>query len=135
MRDPVYAQVSDLDTYIGVENYLPNEEAKKKAILQAQEDIDLYTGRSRGYSESTGLVYDPTETGDLNEFQVEDLVEATCAQVKYRLTMGESLYMESPRAETQGPDFTAKGIPRISPESITALRRHGIIPRYAVGRV
>jgi hypothetical protein len=135
MRDPVYTTVQALNEYIGIENYLPTEAAKVQAILQAQSDIDLWTGRSRGYNEDTGLVYDPTETSVFDEFMVEDLSEATCAQVKYRLTMGDAFFMESPRASQVGPDYTQQNIPRLSPESVIALRRHGIIPRYARGRV
>lgn len=134
MREPVYATIQDLDDYLEVTNYLPTEAAKKKALLTAQSDIDLYVGRSRGYNSTTGLVYDPTDTTTFDEFMVEDLVEATCAQVKYRLTMGDAFFMESPRGETQGPDYTQTKVPRISPESIVALRRHGIMPRYATGR-
>lgn len=134
MREPVYASVAQLNTYIGVENYLPTEAAKKAAIIQAEGDIDLWVGRSRGYNKTTGLVYDPTDTGTFDAFMVEDLVEATCAQVKYRLTMGDAFFMQSPRSNTTGPDYTQQGIPRLSPESIIALRRHGVIPRYARGR-
>jgi hypothetical protein len=134
MRAPVYTTVAALDAFIGVENYLPSKEAKEKAILQAQSDIDLWVGRSRGYDATTGLVYDPTDKGVFDEFMVEDLSEATCAQVKYRLTMGESFFMESPRATTVGPDYNMENVPKISPETIQMLRRHGIIPRYARGR-
>lgn len=131
----VYTTVAALDAYIGVENYLPNKEAKEKAIRQAQEDIDLWVGRSRGYDPKTGLVYDPTDKSVFtDEFMVEDLSEATCAQVKYRLTMGETFFMESPRANTVGPDYTMEGVPRLSPEAVHILRRHGIIPRYARGK-
>lgn len=134
MREPVYAQVSDLDEFMGITNYLPDEAAKKKAIIQAEGDIDLYTGRGRGYNSTTGLVYDPTDTARWDAFMVEDLVEATCAQVKYRLSMGEEFFEESARADTQGPDYTMKGVPRLSPAALTALRRHGVVPRTAVGR-
>lgn len=134
MREPVYAKVSDLDTYIGVENYLPTEAAKKAALIQAEGDIDLWTGRSRGYSEETGLAYDPTDTSVFDTFMVEDLIEATCAQVKYRLTMGDAFFMQSQRASVQGPDYSEQNVPRLSPETVIALRRHGIIPRYARAR-
>lgn len=133
-RDPIYAQVSDLDTYLGITNYLPTEAAKKKAILQAQADIDQWVGASRGYNSDTGLVFDPTNKHEFDEFMAEDLIEATCAQVKYRLTMGDDFFMESPRGEVQGPDYTRSKVPRISPETVFALRKHGILPRYAIGR-
>lgn len=133
MREPVYAKVADLDAFFGVGNYLPTEAAKKKALLEAQGDIDLYVGRSRGYDKTTGLAYDPTDTTRFDEFMVEDLAEATCAQVEYRLTMGDAFFMESPRSETKGPDYTQSKVPRISPKAIVALRRHGILPRTARG--
>ena len=65
----------------------------------------------------------------LNSRESEALTRATCAQVEYRVKMGETFFSEPDRGKVSGPDFTVEGSApdTIGPEVRNELRRGGLL--------
>jgi hypothetical protein len=153
----LYAQPTDLDTYLGNADYLPNVSAKAALIRQAEADIDLYTANSQN-DNVFGRKYTPIVSDDviaawqttypslfgvgipiydntiMTVFQTNDLIEACCAQCKFRLTVGTEFFEEPMGQSITGPDYSASNIRRLAPVAMQALMRHNIVHRNARGR-
>ena len=125
-NEPYYAQATDLDAYIGAQDYLPTYEAKVALLVQAENDLDDYTAAQQTRN-LTGHSYTPWDSTIMNPSQVLDLTEACCAQAKYRLVMGTEFFEEARGSTITGPDYTASHIPRLAPVAKRALIRHGIV--------
>lgn len=117
-----YAQVSDLRSYVPVT--LPETNEQLTTLLRRCEvEIDEVIPRLYPDDEP-GVKIVP---GDETNLLLEGLRDATCAQAEYHLHMGEAFFVEAYGA-SEGPDTSSKRkAPRISPKSMTELRRVGLV--------
>lgn len=119
---PTYATAADCESYIeGLT--IDDAAAFDRLIERAEKDVDsalgVYTTRD------DGLKIAPLElaTGDR-----ATLRDATCAQVEYRLSMGEDFFVKAQYAETQGPEFKTKGaLPRVGPKTWQELEGSNLL--------
>src|SRR5205814_1767544 len=64
----------------------------------------------------------------LSPLQEQGLARATCAQVEYRLEMGERFFVRAQRKQTSGPDFSTVGkLPYIGPKVRYELAELGLV--------
>ncbi len=137
----IYAQIADLDAYMGASDYLPDNPHKQALIEQCQRDLDLWAGYARGHTDNPPdyTAFDPTNTGlqpgdrlFLQPWQITGLNRATCAQAEYRLAEGPEFFMQPPGLVTEGPDYTISGFrPRLAPKALYELRRIGLMQVFA----
>jgi hypothetical protein len=100
-----------------------------RLIERAEKDVDSVLGEY-AVDEVTGRKFAPA---DLTTAQANALRDATCAQVEYRVEMGERFFTRAQYSETSGPDFTKKGkLPYYAPKLVMELRGSGLVaPRTA----
>ena len=109
---PTYATRSDCLEYTAGLVVEDNAEFDK-LIERAEDDIDGLLGN---------LPLDPvTERklvpADLTTAQLRAIRRATCAQVEYRIEMGEAFFVRGQYDKAAGPDFSREGkLPYIGPK-------------------
>lgn len=90
-------------------------DAFARLCLRASRDVDLLLPAATGPLVG-GLKVDPADP-DLDADWLEALKRAACAQVEYRIEMGEEFFARNQYAVTQGPEFTLTGtLPYIGPK-------------------
>ena len=106
-----------------------DDAAFDRLIGRAEKDIDSILG---GWPIGTnGRKFDPAQ---LSTSQAQQLQDATCAQVEYRIEMGEAFFVRGQRSREKGPDFELEGkLPRIGPKVADELRSSGLV-RIMTGR-
>ena len=126
---PTYAQKQDcLDYTAGLT--VDNDADFDKLIERAEDDIDSLLG-DHPLDEATGrkLIF-----GDLTFGKARAVTRAVCAQVEYRIEMGEAFFVRGQVDESSGPDFSRKGkLPYIGPKVARELGGAGL-SRITTGR-
>lgn len=120
---PSYAQRADCVDYIeGLQ--VDDPVAFDRLIERAEKDVDQALG-SYPRNDDTGLKLAPLEL-DTNDRAT--LRDATCAQVEYRLAMGEDFFVKAQFAEVSGPEFSTKGtLPRVGPKTWQELEASNLL--------
>lgn len=114
---PTYATKADCIAYIPGLSVNDDEEFDK-LIERAERDIDSIIG-FRASDTTTGKKFVPL---NLTTNERNALRDATCAQVEYRLEMGERFFVRPQHNKVRGPEFETEGrLPRIGPKVITEL--------------
>lgn len=110
-----YASVVDVRAYAPELNDQADD-AILAEIPKAERDIDWYAGYSGTIDETTGLRFVPLSSLEVR--QAKAITRATCAQVQYRLYMGQSFTVDEMQyAEVQGQDQTVVGAQRVGPQA------------------
>lgn len=94
---------------------IADPDAFDRLIERAESDVDRCLGLiARDEDSATARKLNPD---DLTATQVLQLSRATCAQVEYRLTMGEDYFIRPQYESVAGPDYTVTGkLPMIGPK-------------------
>lgn len=110
---PTYATRADCSAYI--EGLVINDTvAFDRLIDRAERDIDSAVG-AYAIDETTGRKFVPTTMTARNK---DDLRDATCAQVEYRLEMGEEFFIRPQYKSVKGPEFETEGqLSKIGPKT------------------
>ena len=124
---PTYATRADcLDYTEGLT--VDDDDAFDRLIERAERQVDALLLGVWG-PRVNGLRVDPAAA---NPEHVEAVRRATCAQVEYRLEMGEEFFVRAQYAETAGPEFRTKGaLPRVGPKVLEELRSAPSLTSYA----
>lgn len=121
-----YATPDDVRAWLGNENF--TDEQLIRPILMAQRDIDAGVGGWEAY-EDTGLKFASGEVNDiLTDFEARCLRDATCAQVEYRLTMGDDFMVQEQYENRSGRDGSVTGtVRKLSSIAYTELSKAGLL--------
>lgn len=120
-----YATVEDFKEYTDIPaEMLPDDDTIQKVLNRAELDVDRYIAGT--VDETSGLRVDPES---LPVWQLQYLVNATCAQAEYRLIVGEDFFIQGSNDEViQGPDFTISGTRRrFGIKAAQELRASGLL--------
>lgn len=130
--EPRYATALDLELYVqgtSYETQIPTTQAaSERAIALAEPDVD----------HACGNVWMPNQAGDRLWFPLSDLSaadvaglrRATCAQVLYRLEMGDEHFVRAQRERVTGRAFSAEGkLPIVGPQTWRELRSTTLVRR------
>jgi hypothetical protein len=110
-----YASVVDVRAYAPELND-QTDDAILAEIPKAERDIDWYAGYAGAIDETTGLRFVPLSSLPLR--QAKAITRSTCAQVQYRLYMGQSFTVDEMQySEVQGQDQTVTGAQRVGPQA------------------
>jgi hypothetical protein len=124
-----YTTPADVNLYIEGGTGL-DEATLNRYIERAERDVDRSLTQ---YAVTGGLKLVPD---DMSVDAAAALNRATCAQVEYRLQLGEEFFIEHQYQSTSSPDFSTEGkVPRIGPKVFEELTSGGLNPGTAVGRV
>jgi hypothetical protein len=128
---PTYCQPADCELYTeGLE--VNDVDAFERLIGRAEHDIDAQLPPAP-LVPATGLKVDVDAVG-INPDWVTALNRATCAQVEYRIEMGEAFFARHQYAVTEGPEFTLTGqVPYIGPKVTQELVAAGWIQEPGTG--
>lgn len=108
-----YAVAADVEAYIEGGTGL-DAATVERYIVRAERDVDRAVNVVIG-RRTSGLKFDPVT--DLDATQREALERATCAQVEYRLRMGDDFFVQHQRESMSGPETSVSGrVPRIGPQ-------------------
>lgn len=120
---PVYATQTDCTNYIeGLT--VSDPVAFARLITRAEKDVDSALG-AHSRSDVTGLKLAPLELATADRVTLRD---ATCAQVEYRMTMGEDFFIRPQYAEVDGPEMATKGVlPRVGPKVWSELEGSNLL--------
>lgn len=123
-----YADPDDVRVWLGLTSAQLSDAVLERPIILAQYDIDAACGGWSVY-EDTGLKFASDDTDDvLEDWQLILLTRATCAQVEYRLSMGDE-FMVKEQYETQsGPGYSTSGqLRKVAGQAYTFLRQAGLL--------
>jgi hypothetical protein len=133
MAEPYYTNAEGFRTYILPETTELSDVAITAMIIKAERDVDEFLGG--GAPEANGrLLGDPlgvdgsvVNPGDLDDWQITKLAEATNAQTAYRLHWGEE-YFILPQTPVDGEEYsTDQKLPKFAPNAKKHLRAAGMI--------
>jgi len=106
-----------------------DDAAFDRKIEKAERDVDRALGLYYGRDDVTGLKIDPTT---LTQADADVLSRATCAQVEYRIEMGEAFFTRPQFATVQGPDYATTGtLPYVGPAVMRELEQSPRLLRLA----
>ena len=119
---PTYATAADCSAYIaGLA--IDNPAEFDKLIEHAERDVDSLLTFTP--PRTTALKVDPD---DLETWQAGALTRAVCAQVEYRLAMGEEFFIRDQHDSERGPAFSVSGkLSRIGPKVLVELGSTGLV--------
>ena len=120
---PTYATRADCTTYI--EGLTINDAtAFDRLIERAERDVDSAVG-AYPLDETTGMKFTP---GTMTARDKSDLRDAVCAQVEYRLEMGEEFFIRHQYKNVKGPEFETEGqLPKIGPKTWMELTSSNLL--------
>lgn len=133
MAEPYYTDVAGFRNYILPETTDLLDAAIEAMIIKAERDVDEFLGG--GVPEANGrLLGDPrgvdgsvVNPGDLDDWQIDKLSEATNAQTVYRLHWGEEFFI-LPQTPIEGEEYSTESkIPKFAPNAKSHLRSAGLI--------
>jgi hypothetical protein len=120
---PTYAQRSDCLAFIEGLN-ITDGLAFDRLIVRCERQIDDLLQIDHRTTGAAGPKVTPNR---LSARQAEGLKNATCAQVEYRLEMGERFFKREQYESESGPDFSVRGrLPKIGPKVVPELVRVGL---------
>lgn len=100
-----------------------------RLIAKAERDVDRALGLYFHRDETTGLKIDPTT---LIQADQDVLSRATCAQVEYRIEMGDAFFTRAQFQQAQGPDYATTGtLPYIGPAVVRELEQSPTLLRLS----
>lgn len=123
-----YASPEDVRKYLNITEDQMSDEILYGPIQRAQEDVDAACGGLVVYPD-TGLKF-ATATIDslLSDIAALMLMKATCAQVEYRLTVGDDFLIRDQHESQSGPGYgTAGKLQKVSGRTYTYLRQGGFL--------
>lgn len=124
--DLYYTSPDDVRKYVGVTEDQLSDEELIQPIMRAQRDIDAACGGGLAY-ENTGLKF-ASEDLELDDFASGKLSEATCAQVEYRLTVGDDFMIREQYESQSGPGYGTSGkLKKVCGAAYTALGQGGFL--------
>lgn len=124
-----YATAQEARAYTGQGEEALSDPDAERLIEQAERDVDYACGGF--FNPDTGLMFDlvavaPSTTA-LTVGQKRALSRATCAQVEYRLAMGEEFFVRPQYELVSGPDFEHRGqLDYIGPKVYRELAGSGL---------
>lgn len=120
---PTYATRADCLDYIeGLT--IDDNDVFDRLIERAERDVDNAVG-AVPLDPDTGLKFVPAR---LTSGDARTLMRATCAQVEYRLTMGEDFFIRPQYGKTKGPEFETEGaLPIVGPKTWRELEGSGLL--------
>lgn len=125
-----YATLADARAYSPVTAAITDDDELQPELDQAERDIDRILRLRTARNLVTGLRIDTVAelaAGTLEQWQVDALTLAVCAQVEYRLSMGADFFIRAQHRRVSGPDFTTEGeLPYIGPKAIRELQGSGL---------
>lgn len=123
-----YASADDVRAYLGVTPSQLSDDVIEPILRKAQYDIDAAAGGWELY-EDTGLKFASDEFDDvLTDDQLRALVRATCAQVEYRMTMGDEFMVKEQYESQSGPGYSTTGqLRKVCGAAYTALGQGGLL--------
>jgi hypothetical protein len=123
-----YTSADDLRSYLGLTEDQLSDEACAQPILRAQRDIDTAAGRWMPYDD-TGLKFaSATMNVPLTNAEAAALSLATCAQVEYRLTVGDDFMIREQYATQSGPGYGTSGtLKKVCGGAYSALHPYGFL--------
>ena len=124
-----YASPDDVRAYLGVTSDQLSDDVLTRPLVMSQRDIDAAVGGWTAYDD-TGLKFASTEL-TLTDAQDQQLRMATCAQVEYRMTMGDEFMVRDQYDSQGGSAFSTVGqLRKVSGASYTHLRQGGFMKLY-----
>lgn len=123
-----YASADDVRAWLGVTSAQLSDDLITPILRKAQYDIDAAAGGWDLY-EDTGLKFASDEYEDvLTDNQLRALVRATCAQVEYRMTMGDEFMVKEQHESQSGPGYSTSGqLRKVCGAAYTALGQGGLL--------
>lgn len=120
----MYATNADVEAWI--EGWVTDDSAAlTRLIARCEADVDLALGPRVAPAAPSGRAYDPA---DLAPLQADALRDATCAQVEYRVEMGEEFFRRPRYEAVTGPDFQTTGrAPWLAPKAARILAGSGLV--------
>lgn len=122
-----YATVDDFEDY--VEGWVTSdEEALQRMLERASRDVDRYIGAAWSV-EDNGLRFGKLEDNPkaIDQYQIEALTRATCAQAEYRIEMGPDFFVKDQHKSVGGPDFSTQGkLSRYGPKMREEVQASGL---------
>lgn len=96
-------------SYLGVTSDQMPDEALAQPIARAVRDLDIAVGGWEPYAD-TGLKFSSdTMTYPLTDLEAQLLSDATCAQVEYRMTVGDDFMIRDQYKSQSGPGYGTSG--------------------------
>lgn len=121
-----YCTPDEVRTYLGVTQEQLSDESLALPIRKAQEDIDAACGAWTVY-EDTGLKF-ASDDLELDDITLRLLSDATCAQVEYRLTVGEDFLVREQYESQAGPGYSTSGqLRKVTSRAYNKLSQGGFL--------
>jgi hypothetical protein len=122
---PTYATRNDCLSYTAGLTIVAGEEAAfDKLIERAEQDVD----EACGDWPLLPVILRKFDAAALSAVQKEALKRATCAQVEFRITLGDQHFRSAQHAKVRGPEFSVEGqLPRIGPKTMRELAGSGLV--------
>lgn len=125
-----YATPDDVRAYLDVTEDQLSDDLLKRPIQRAQKDIDAACGGWATFSD-TGLKFateNETYLPVLTDQEELHLREATCAQVEYRMTVGDEFMVKEQHETQSGPGYSTSGqLRKVCGAAYTALGQAGLL--------
>lgn len=125
-----YANEGDLTNYASgtaYDNELNAAPDIDRLIQLAEPDIDHACGQVWAPNPDGGRLWTPA---DLDPADAAGLARATCAQVLYRLEMGDEFFVRAQRERISGRAFSAEGkLPIVGPQAWRELEITSLVRR------
>lgn len=135
-----YVTLTDYENYIAPAE-VTDEDAAQKAIDRAERDVEGILG-PWAIQPATGMKLLASENpltfiGGLQDWQVQRLKDAVCAQAQYRETQGEEFFIQGQYESVSGRFGVSGKLPYIGPQVGRELQNSGLIRnsvKYKGGR-
>jgi hypothetical protein len=134
---PTYTTPDDVNLYIEGGTGL-DEASLNRYIDRAERDVDGVLVQFAQLPTAALKLSDPAvlDGGNADGPRAAALGRAVCAQVEYRLHLGEEFFIEHQYESTSSPDYSTQGrVPRVGPKVFEELRSGQLLPGRTVGRV
>lgn len=124
----MYATPDEVRDYLGVVERQMPDDTLTQPIVRAQRDIDIACGRWLPYDD-TGLKFESSMMiVPLTDAESGALMRATCAQVEYRLTVGDDFMIREQYATQSGPGYGTTGtLKKVTGVAYAALQPYGFL--------
>lgn len=123
-----YTSADNLRDFLDLTSDQLSDAACAQPIRRAQRDIDVASGRWLPYDD-TGLKFaSDTMIVPLTDAEARALSQATCAQVEYRMTVGDDFMIREQYASQSGPGYGTSGtLKKVTGMAYAYLQPHGFL--------